>query len=149
METRNSHETRKFFRRVSIFWLQGEHSWFGDYFKPNTINILQVMHDRCSVACLAPRKPWFGPRPFQVGFVVETVAPGYVFLRVSRFFTVSIIKPTFHTHIAVIYHRRYVILTNDHSVKIKIYFSLSVRQKAEMSDVTFFSLTLCMFVIFM
>jgi len=62
-----------------IMCLQGEHSWFGDHFMPNAISMWQVAQDRCFVACLEPRKPWFGPRPVHLGFVVEKVSLGKVF----------------------------------------------------------------------
>jgi hypothetical protein len=52
-----------------------------------------------------------------------------LFLRMSRFSTVSIIKPSLRTYISVIYHRRYVILVNDHTVKKYTSLSLSLRQK--------------------
>jgi hypothetical protein len=45
------------------------------------------------VAGLPPRRPGFDPGPDHVGFVVDKVALGQVFLRVLRFSPVSFIPP--------------------------------------------------------
>jgi hypothetical protein len=45
------------------------------------------------VAGLSPRSPVFAPRSVHVGFVVDKVALGQVFLRVLRFSPVSIVPP--------------------------------------------------------
>jgi hypothetical protein len=131
---------------VSVsFGCKGDQSCFGDHLMPNAISMLEVVHDRCFLVCLSPRNPWFCPRPVHVGFVVEKVALGKVFLPVSRFSTVSIIKPTLLTHTSVMYNRCYVNLANDHAVKkyisqththththsLSLSLSLSVRQKRQ------------------
>ena len=85
-----------------FLWLQDDHTWFGDHFMSSTISMLQVVHDRCFLSCLEKWKPWFGSRPIHLGFVVEKVALGTVFLRLSRFSTVRIIKSTLHTHVSFI-----------------------------------------------
>jgi hypothetical protein len=41
---------------------------------------------------LSPLRLWFESGPVHVGFVVDKVALGQIFLRVLRFFTVSIIR---------------------------------------------------------
>jgi branched-subunit amino acid transport protein len=53
------------------------------------------------VAGLSPRRPGFAARSVHVGFVVDKVALGQVFLRVLRFSPVSIF---YHCSIPV-YHR--------------------------------------------
>jgi hypothetical protein len=50
---------------------------------------------RSLVAGLSPRRPGFAPGSIHVGFVVENVALGQVFLRVLRFSPVNIILPSF------------------------------------------------------
>jgi hypothetical protein len=45
------------------------------------------------VASLSPQRPRFIPGSVHVGFVVDKVALGEVFLRVLRFFPVDIIPP--------------------------------------------------------
>jgi hypothetical protein len=47
-----------------------------------------------AVSCLSPRSPGFAPGSVHVGFVVDKVTLGQVFLLVLRFFTVSIIPPS-------------------------------------------------------
>jgi hypothetical protein len=49
---------------------------------------------RSLVAALSPRRPGFAPGSIHVGFVVDKVAVGQVFLRVLRFSPVSIIPPS-------------------------------------------------------
>jgi hypothetical protein len=52
------------------------------------------------VTGLPPRRSGFAPGSVHVGFVVDRVAMGQVFLAVLRFFPVSIIiTPGLHTHI--------------------------------------------------
>jgi hypothetical protein len=46
------------------------------------------------VADLSPRRPGFAPRSIHVGFIVDIVSLGQVFLRVIRVFPVSIIPPS-------------------------------------------------------
>jgi hypothetical protein len=48
------------------------------------------------VACLSPRRPEFDPGSVHVGFVVDKVALGPVFLRVLRFSPVNLIPPVLH-----------------------------------------------------
>jgi hypothetical protein len=48
------------------------------------------------VAGLSPRRPGFDPGSVNVGFVVDKVALGQVFLRVLRFSPVNFIPPAFH-----------------------------------------------------
>ena len=57
--------------------------------------ILTLIEGRL-VADPSPRRPGFDPRSVRVGFVVDRVALGPVFLRVRRFDPVSIIPPTLH-----------------------------------------------------
>jgi hypothetical protein len=54
-----------------------------------------------AVSCLSPRSPEFAPGSVHVGFVVDKVALGQVFLLVLRLSTVSIIPPSFSI---IIYH---------------------------------------------
>jgi hypothetical protein len=49
------------------------------------------------------------PRPFHVGFVVEEVALGQVFLGILPSFPVSIIPPMLRSHFSFAYQRRNVI----------------------------------------
>jgi hypothetical protein len=51
------------------------------------------------VAGLSPRRPGFDPGSVNVGFVVDEVALGQVFLLVLRFSPVSIILLVLHTHL--------------------------------------------------
>jgi hypothetical protein len=46
------------------------------------------------VTGLSPRRPGFAPRSIHVGFVVDKVALGQVFLRVLRSSLVNIIRPS-------------------------------------------------------
>jgi hypothetical protein len=48
---------------------------------------------RSLVAGLSPRRPGFAPGSIHVGFVVDKMALGQVFLRVLRFSPVNIIPP--------------------------------------------------------
>jgi hypothetical protein len=48
------------------------------------------------VTCLSPRRPRFDPRSVHVGFMVDKVALGQVFLRVFRFSRVNFIPPVLH-----------------------------------------------------
>jgi len=45
------------------------------------------------VAGLSPRRPGFAPRSVYVGFVVDKVALGQIYLRVFKFSLVNIIPP--------------------------------------------------------
>lgn len=47
---------------------------------------------------VSPPRPWFSPRPVPVGFVVDKMAPGQVFLWIRRFPPVSILTPTLNTY---------------------------------------------------
>jgi hypothetical protein len=47
-------------------------------------------------ASLSPRRPGFDPGSVHVGFVVNKVALGQVFVRVLRFSPVSFIPPVLH-----------------------------------------------------
>jgi hypothetical protein len=49
-------------------------------------------------ASLPPRRPGFDPGSVHVGFVVDKVALGQVFLRVLRFFPVSFIPSVLHNN---------------------------------------------------
>jgi hypothetical protein len=49
---------------------------------------------RSLVAGLSPRRPGFAPGPINVGFVVDKVALGQVFLRVIPFSPVNIVPPS-------------------------------------------------------
>jgi len=51
------------------------------------------------IASLSPQVPEFDPRPVRVTFMVGRGALGQVFLRLIRFFPVSVIPPVHHTHI--------------------------------------------------
>jgi hypothetical protein len=51
-----------------------------------------------SVAGFSPRRPGFAPSSVHVEFVVDTVALNQVFLRVLRFYPVSMIPPLLHIH---------------------------------------------------
>jgi hypothetical protein len=51
--------------------------------------------------------------PVCVGFLVDKVAIGQVYLSVLEFSVVSIIAPMHHIHIAFIYHECYIILAVD------------------------------------
>jgi hypothetical protein len=48
------------------------------------------------VAGLSPRRPGFDPGSVHVGFVVDKVALGHVFLGVLRFSPVSFVPPLLH-----------------------------------------------------
>jgi hypothetical protein len=51
-------------------------------------------------AGLSPRRPGFAPGSIHVGFVVDKVALGQVFLRVLPFSPASIIPPLLHIHLS-------------------------------------------------
>jgi hypothetical protein len=53
------------------------------------------------VAGLSPRTPEFDPGSVYVGFVVDKVALGQVFLPVLQFSHVSMIPPMLHTHLHI------------------------------------------------
>jgi hypothetical protein len=67
------------------------------------VNVLAVQWLRQLVAGLLPRRPGFALASVHVGFVVDKVALGQVFLRVLRFSPVSIILPELSI---LIYHLR-------------------------------------------
>jgi hypothetical protein len=52
------------------------------------------------VAGLSPRIPRFSTGLVHVGFVVDKVALGQVFLQVFRIFPVNIIPPRLQTHVS-------------------------------------------------
>jgi hypothetical protein len=56
---------------------------------------------RWLVAGLSPRRPGFAPGSVHVGFVVDKVALGQVFLRVLPFYPVSIIPPWLYMLIVI------------------------------------------------
>ena len=62
----------------------------GEIQTPLMISLQAVPWLRRSVAGLSPRRPGFDPGSVHVGFVVDNVALGQVFLRVLRFSPVSI-----------------------------------------------------------
>jgi hypothetical protein len=66
-----------------------------EYAEPRAVPWLRRL-----VAGLSPRSPGFAPGSIHVGFVVDKVALGQVFLS-SSFFPVSIIPPSFSI---LIYH---------------------------------------------
>jgi hypothetical protein len=70
-----------------------------------------VLWFRCLVAGLSPRRPGFNPSSVSVGFVVNEVALGSVFLP-TLWFPLSVIPQVFHAHIFLC-HRRYVISAHD------------------------------------
>jgi hypothetical protein len=51
-------------------------------------------------AGLSPRRPGFVPGSRHVGFMVDKVALGQVFLRVLRFYPANIIPPLLHIHLS-------------------------------------------------
>jgi hypothetical protein len=55
-------------------------------------NVINVFVTSC-----LPRRPWFAYQPVRVGFVVDQLALGQVFLRVLRFSPVNIIPPWLST----------------------------------------------------
>jgi hypothetical protein len=57
-----------------------------------------VPYLRRLVAGFSPRMPGFAPRAAHVGFVVDKVALGQIFLRILRSSPVNIIPPLFHIH---------------------------------------------------
>jgi hypothetical protein len=50
------------------------------------------------VAGLSPQRPWFTPGSIHVGFVVDKLALGQVFLQVLQFSPANIIPPLLHIH---------------------------------------------------
>jgi len=54
-----------------------------------------------SVDGFSARKRGFDPAPVRVRFVRDKVAQGQIFLRVLRFYPVSVIPQTLHTHKAI------------------------------------------------
>jgi len=63
------------------------------------------------VAGLSPQ--WFGlnPRPDHVGFVVDKVALGQVFMGVMQILPICVIPPMLHTH-SVVYHQCCIIFSS-------------------------------------
>jgi len=55
------------------------------------------------VASLSPRSPGFFPWPVLKGYMVDEMVMEHVFLRVLRFFLLSIIYPVIHIHILFTY----------------------------------------------
>jgi len=53
------------------------------------------------VTSLKPGRPRFSPRPFCMGFMVNNMTPGQVFLHVFQFFSDTVIKLMFHTLLSV------------------------------------------------
>ena len=68
--------------------------------------VFQVPWIRRLVAGLSPNRPGLDPRQVDVGFVVNKLELGQVFLPVHRSSPVSIIPPMFHTHLHVALTRR-------------------------------------------
>jgi hypothetical protein len=69
------------------------------------------------VASPSSRRPGFVPGSTSVGFVVDKVALGQVFLRVVRF---SLVNISFHHRSTLIYHRPMrcaIALTKQHIIK--------------------------------
>jgi hypothetical protein len=62
--------------------------------------VIAVPWLRSLVTGLSPRRPGFAPRSIHVGFVVDKVALGQVFLRVLRFSPANIIPPLPHIHLS-------------------------------------------------
>jgi hypothetical protein len=69
--------------------------------KSHRVTIFSWPWLRRLVAVLSPRSPGFAPGLIHVGFMVDEVALGEVFLRVLLFFPVNIIPPSFSV---LIYH---------------------------------------------
>jgi hypothetical protein len=59
-------------------------------------HIMAVPWLRRLVAGLSPRRPGFNPGPVHVGFMVDKVALGQVFLRVLRLSPVNLFPPVLH-----------------------------------------------------
>ena len=56
------------------------------------------------VSGLSPRKPWFNTRPVHMGFVVDKMAVGYIFLQILWSSLVGIIPPMPRTHLSLTLH---------------------------------------------
>jgi hypothetical protein len=69
--------------------------WF-----PPMSSFKAVLWLRRLVAGLSPLRPRFAPGSIHVGFVVDKVALGQVFLPVLRFSPTNIISPLLHTHLS-------------------------------------------------
>lgn len=69
------------------------------------------------VNSLLLQKPGSLPREFLVGFMVDTVTLGHIFLRVLRFSPIFLIPPMFHTHNSFIYNHCCVIVAIDSIIK--------------------------------
>jgi hypothetical protein len=69
------------------------------------------------VAGLSPRSPKPNPWKMVVWFVADEVTLVHIFLRVFRFYHVTLIPPVFHNHIPFILFSRDVIISVDSVVK--------------------------------
>jgi len=54
-----------------------------------------------TVTSLTTWRPIFSPRPFCMGFMVNNMVPGQVFLHVFQFFSDTVIQLMFHTLLSV------------------------------------------------
>ena len=59
---------------------------------------MAMVWPRQKVTLFSPWTPWFNPSTVYLGFVVDNVALGQVFLQVLWFSSISIISWTLHTH---------------------------------------------------
>jgi hypothetical protein len=78
------------------------------------LNLYQVI-----ICRLLQRRHGFDPRSVHVGFVVDGVALGQVSLPVIPFCHVLIFQPMPHTHILLVYSRRYVFSASNSAVMSK------------------------------
>ena len=91
----------------------GENSSIATGFSPRTYQRLSRTMSGLwrFVVGLWPWRTGFSPKPIHVGFVVNTVVLGQVFLPVPQRSPVSVIPPTLHTH-SFAYHRRLINLAS-------------------------------------
>lgn len=62
---------------------------------------------------LSPRSPESNPRKMVVWFVADEVTLVHTFLRLFRFYHVTLIPPVFHKHISIIFLQRDIIISVD------------------------------------
>jgi hypothetical protein len=65
------------------------------------------------VAILSPLSPESDPRKIVVCFVADEVTLVQIFLRLFRFYPVTLIPPVFHNHISIIFLQRDIIISVD------------------------------------
>ena len=99
-------------------------------------NNMAVVWPRQKVTLFSPWTPRFNPRAVYLGFVVDNVALGQVFLQVFWFSFISIISQTLHTHSPIAntkiilaidskWKYRYYHLHSFHNLAVSIWFTLS------------------------